>query len=145
VHLACLSSSVGVRQGSMALLPRQPPHKHKLPYMHVCMCVCVCVCVCVCWGRKPRRLSPSLHSCLPHWLLLGSPVQLWTACAQVTHVMLRSCSPGIRYEPLQNSPASAQQLDLPSALFTLHPGWDVFNMHRAALRRRREWHELDRL
>lgn len=55
------------------------------------------------------------------------------------------CHRGIRQEPSQDTPALPQQLDLPSALFTLHPGWDIFNMQRAALRRKREWHELDRL
>lgn len=54
------------------------------------------------------------------------------------------CYRGIRQE-LPGHPSFAQQLDLPSALFTLHPGWDIFNMQRAALRRKREWHELDRL
>lgn len=34
------------------------------------------------------------------------------------------CHRGIRQEPLQDIPALSQQLDLPSALFTLHPGWD---------------------
>lgn len=37
----------------------------------------------------------------------------------------------------QDIPAPPQQLDLPSALFTLHPGWDIFNMQRAVLRRKR--------
>lgn len=51
---------------------------------------------------------------------------------------------GIR-RSLPGHSSFAQQLDLPSALFTLHPGWDIFNMQRAALRRKTEWHELDRL
>lgn len=35
------------------------------------------------------------------------------------------CHGGIRPMPAQDTPALAQWLDLPSALFTLHPGWDV--------------------
>lgn len=54
------------------------------------------------------------------------------------------CHGGIR-RSLPGHPGFAHQLDLPSALFTLHPGWDIFNMQRAALRRKTEWHELDRL
>lgn len=54
------------------------------------------------------------------------------------------CHRGIR-RSLPGHPSFAQRLDLPSALFTLHPGWDISNMQRAALGRKAEWHELDRL
>lgn len=47
------------------------------------------------------------------------------------------CHRGIRQGPTRDSLASAQQLDFPSALFTLHPGWGALNMQRAALRRRK--------
>lgn len=56
------------------------------------------------------------------------------------------CHRGIRQGPTWDSLASAQQLDFPSALFTLHPGWGVLNMQRAALRRRKNgvnWTDCD--
>lgn len=82
-----------------------------------------------------------------HPMSTSSPVQVW--CVRVGSPTLplplpalgsrlpSGRSPGIRQGPTRDSLASAQQLDLPSALFTLHPGWGVLNMQRAALRRRK--------
>lgn len=54
------------------------------------------------------------------------------------------CHRGIRQEPPRTSqlcPAAR-----PSFCIVYIASWmDIFNMQRAALRRKREWHELDRL
>lgn len=79
----------------------------------------------VCVGPEDQEGCPTSSSHhLPHWLLPGRPRSSHEGVLVPQGNPLSpfpTCPPGIRQEPPQDIPAPPQQLDLPSALFTLHP------------------------